>query len=95
VTDDEYARFEALAGEQSLSEWVRAALLRVAAPSKEPVVLAELLALRAILLNLHFAVCSGQPITAETMRRFIDHADDDKLRHARERLASIDAQRQP
>ena len=63
---------EALAGEQTISEWVRAVLLRAATPSAEPVLLAELLALRAILLNLHFALCSGEPVTAETMRRLID-----------------------
>jgi hypothetical protein len=95
VTDEEYARLEALAGEQTISEWVRAVLLRAAAPSAEPVLLAELLALRAILLNLHFAVCSGETVTAETMRRLIDRADQDKIHHAQERLASADARREP
>jgi hypothetical protein len=95
VTDEEYARFEALAGEQTISEWVRAVLLRAATPSTEPVLLAELLALRAILLNLHFAVCSGEPVTADTMRRLIDRADQDKIQHAHERLASADARREP
>jgi hypothetical protein len=94
VTDEEYAQFEALAGGQTLSEWVREVLVKATAASEPPVVLAELLALRAILLNLHFAVCSGEPITAETMRRLIDHADEDKLRHARECLASAEEPRQ-
>ena len=40
--------------------------------------LAELLALRAILLNLHFHLCSGTPVTAETMQRLIERADQDK-----------------
>jgi hypothetical protein len=96
VTDEEYARLEALAGEQTISEWARAVLLKAAAaPSAEPILLAELLALRTILLNLHFAVCSGEPVTAETMRRLIDCADQDKIQHARERLASADARREP
>ena len=95
VTDEEYARLEALAGEQTISEWVRAVLLRAATPSAESILLAELLALRAILLNLHFAVCSGESVTAETMRRLIDRADQDKLQHAQERLASADARREP
>ena len=95
VTAEEYARLEALAGEQTISEWVRAVLLRAAAPSAEPILLAELLALRTILLNLHFAVCSGEPVTAETMRRLIDCADQDKIQHAHERLASADARRAP
>ena len=90
VTDEEYARIEALAGEQTMSEWARAALLKAADAPSESVVLAELLALRTILLNLHFAVCAGEPVTAETMRRLIDRADQDKVGHARERLASAD-----
>ncbi len=95
VTDEEYARLEVLAGEQTISEWVRAVLLKAAAPSAEPILLAELLALRTILLNLHFAVCSGEPVAAETMRRLIDCADHDKIQHAHERLASLDALREP
>jgi hypothetical protein len=95
VTDEEYARLEALAGEQTMSEWVRAVLLKAAASSTESVLLGELLALRAILLNLHFAVCAGEPVTAETMRRLIERADQDKIHHAHERLASADARRQP
>ncbi len=63
VTEEEYARLEALAGGQRLSEWVRRVLLSAAEPSAaEPIVLAELLALRTILLNLHFAVCQGNPL---------------------------------
>ena len=95
VTDEEYARLEGLAGEQTISEWVRVVLLKAAAPSAEPILLAELLALRTILLNLHFAVCSGEPVTAETMRRLIDCADQDKIQHAHERLASMDEGREP
>ena len=93
VTDEEYARLEALAGEQTISEWVRSVLLKAAEPCAEPVLLAELLALRAILLNLHFAVCSGEPVTADMMRRLIDRADQDKIQHAHERLASGVARR--
>ena len=52
-----------------------------------------LLALRAILLNLHFAVCSGEPVTVDMMRRLIDRADQDKIQHAHERLASGVARR--
>ena len=64
VTPEEYARIQTLAGEQPASEWVRAALLKAAEPpSADATVLAELLALRAILLNLHFHLCSGAPVT--------------------------------
>jgi len=95
VTDEEYARFEGLAGEQTISEWVRAVLLKAATPNPaETVLLAELLALRTILLNLHFALCSGEPVTAESMRRLIDRADQEKILHARECLASTDVRRE-
>jgi hypothetical protein len=48
--------------------------------------MAELSALRAILLNVLFKLANGQPLTAGEMQRLIDRADSDKLRKARERL---------
>jgi hypothetical protein len=48
--------------------------------------MAEVVALRAILLNVMFKLANGQPMTAEEMQRLIDRADSDKLRKARERL---------
>ena len=32
VTEDEYAQFEVLAGDQTISEWVREVLLKAAEP---------------------------------------------------------------
>jgi hypothetical protein len=91
VTPEEYVRIQALAGEQPVSEWVRAALVKAAEPpAADATVLAELLALRAILLNLHFHLCSGTPVTAETMQRLIDRADQDKGRLAEARLAGAE-----
>jgi hypothetical protein len=49
-------------------------------------VLAEVLALRTILLNLHFHLCSGAAVTAETMQRLIERADEDKHQQAEARL---------
>ena len=87
VTDEEYARIQKLAGEQPVSEWVRAALLRAAeAQVTDSVVLAELLALRTILLNLHFTVCSGGSVTTDTMQRLIERADEEKVQQAEARL---------
>ena len=89
VTADEYAVLAALAGEQSISEWTRDTLLRAATPDHgASVIVGELLALRTILLNLHFAVCRGEPVTQETMQRFIDRADLDKVHKAHELLMS-------
>ena len=88
VTDEEYAQFEALAGEQTISEWARDVLLKATKPnSGEQTVLAEVLALRTILLNVHFAVSQGQTLTAEEMQQLIARADQDKLSKARQRLA--------
>jgi hypothetical protein len=89
ITEDEYATVAALAGEQSISEWVRDTLLRAASPDHgASVIVSELLALRTILLNLHFAVCRGEPVTQESMQRFIDRADLDKVQKAHELLVS-------
>ena len=88
VTDEEYAQLEALAGEQTISEWARDVLLKATKPNAgEQTLLAEVLALRTILLNVHFAVSQGQTLTAEQMQELIGRADQNKLSKARERLA--------
>jgi hypothetical protein len=89
VTDEEYAQFEASAGDQTISEWARDVLLKATKPtaSEQTVVLAEVLALRTVLLNLHFAVSQGRTLTAEEMQQLIERADQNKLSKARERLA--------
>ena len=88
VTEEEYAQFEALAGEQTISEWARDVLLKATKPNAgEQTVLAEVLALRTILLNIHFAISQGQTLTAEEMHQLIERADQNKLSKARERLA--------
>ena len=88
VTDEEYAQFEALAGEQTISEWARDVLLKATNPNAgEQTVLAEVLALRTILLNIHFAISQGQTLTVEEMQQLIDRADQNKLSKARQRLA--------
>ncbi len=89
MTPEEYARIQALAGEQPVSEWVRAALLRATNTSRtDSIVLAELLALRTILLNLHFHLGSGTPVAADTMQRLIERADQDKYQQAEARLTA-------
>jgi hypothetical protein len=45
--------------------------------------MAELLALRAILLNVLFKLANGEKPTAEEMQRLIDRADSDKLKKVR------------
>src|SRR5260221_9389764 len=88
VTDEEYVLFETLAGGQTISEWTRDVLLKATKPNAgEQTVLAEVLALRPILLNIHFAVSQGQTLTAEEMQKLIERADQNKLSKARQRLA--------
>jgi hypothetical protein len=97
VSEEEYAQLEtaAQAGGCTLGEWCREVVL---GSSKEikPIgpggaetqaLMAELVALRAILLNVLFKLANGEKPTAEEMQRLIDRADSDKLRKARERLA--------
>ena len=100
VTEEEYAQLDAEAqtSKRSLGEWCREVLLasvngqepKIATDSAgtgEVALMAELVALRAILLNALFKLAKGQPLTAQEMQGLIDRADSDKLKKARERLA--------
>ena len=63
--------------------------MKAADPSAaDATVLAEVLALRTILLNLHFHLCSSASVDAETMQRLIERADQDKQRQAEARLST-------
>ena len=99
VSDEEFRDLEAAAskGGLTVSEWCREALLASmnrqepksatdSAATGQVVLLAELVALRAILLNVLFRQANGQTVTAEEMQELIDRADSDKVRKARERL---------
>ena len=92
VSDEEYAQLEKLAQAhgQTLGEWCRDVMLERADGHKPSVIeetlLAETLALRTILLNLHFTVAKGETITAENMQAIIDRADAGKAKKAAERL---------
>ena len=88
LTDDEYTELEGAAGEQTLSTWAREVLLKAARQqAADSVVVAEVLALRTILLNLQYAQAVGNEITAERMQQLIDRADQDRFTRAAERLA--------
>jgi hypothetical protein len=87
VTAQEYERLARLADRQTLSAWVREVLLATTLPRPtDQVLLAEMLALRTILLNLQFAFASGEPPTLDAMKRLIERADADKHRRAFEQL---------
>jgi hypothetical protein len=102
VSEEEFAQLEAAASERglTLSEWCRETLLAsvngegeksadlstASGGTGQQALMAELVALRAILLNVLFKQANGQTLTAEEMQRLIDRADSDKLKKARERL---------
>src|SRR5437762_5043638 len=98
VTGEEYVAIVDAAGEQPLSAWARTVMLSAIdanRPSVEHVLVEEIVALRTIVLNLHFALASGEKLTPETMQRLIERADHDKIRKAQERLASSRRWRRP
>lgn len=98
VSEAEFALLEerARGAGMRLAEWVREALL--AAPV-EPVAgsgldsgevaLAEVLALRSLLLNLHFRAAKGEPVVESEMRGLIERADGAKMQRARERMEAV------
>ena len=92
VTEDDYALFAQLAGDLSVGEWVREVLLKAVLAERTAeahrTILAELLALRKILLNLQFTVAAGEPVTRDRMLAWIEEADAEKAERARARLAT-------
>jgi hypothetical protein len=96
VNEDEYAQLERAAQKsaKTRSAWFREVLAHAnSQPAKlnetggeAHAVMAEVVALRAIVLNVLFKLAKGETLTAEEMQRLIDRADSDKLRKARKRL---------
>ena len=88
LTEVEYARVEsaALRAGVGLSEWCRRAVLRAAdndeTGSVDVLLLSELLALRAVLLNVMFRLANGGGLSQEEMRQLIERADRDKQKRA-------------
>jgi len=97
VSEEEYALLETAAQDAgcTLGEWCREVVLGSGQETKpmgpggaeSHALMAELVALRAILLNVLFKLANGEKPTAEEMQRLIDRADSDKLSKARVRLA--------
>ena len=96
LTELEYSRVEAAAlrAGVGLSEWCRRVVLAAAegesGQAPDGVVLAELLALRAVLLNVMFRTANGDGLSQEEMRQLIERADRDKHKRAE---AALDASR--
>jgi hypothetical protein len=79
----------------TLSEWVRDVLLgssvEMGTMSAERTILAEVLAMRTILLNFMLKVGEGVTIPEEASRKLIKWADDNKMKRALEALAKNSA----
>ena len=92
MTEAEYERLNATAEERgvTLGEWCREVLLQQTNGMKPITVaetlLAELLALRTILLNAFYKQAQGEGLTADEMQRLIERADEGKFRKVQERL---------
>ena len=97
VSHEEFAALEARARAENLtlSEWVREALLSAlpeSGPDSGEVALAEILALRSLLLNLHFRAGKGESVAEPEMRGLIERADGVKMQRARERIEAARSQ---
>jgi len=98
MTETEYEQLVAVAEREGLTlgEWCREVLLARANTNegKKPIateqtVLAELVALRTILLNALFKLSQGEALTTEEMQQLIERADRERFERAQERLAGV------
>lgn len=100
VTEEEYREMEKRAETRGLTvgEWCREVLLteveRAEAPSTETV-LAEVLALRMILLNMMAHIGQGRELSTEQMQKLIDRADAERFRRVTERVQEQAARKKP
>ena len=102
VTEAEYAQLEraAQAEARTLGEWCRHVMLACvngqAADARRSdgaelrALMAELVALRTILLNVLYKQANGERLTAEEMQRLIERADAGKFKKAGERLRQLE-----
>jgi hypothetical protein len=95
LTEAEFAEVDAAAGRagKKTAEWLREAALTQArssgqADKTDPILLAELMAIRTLILNL-FSAASKGPLTDESLRKMLAYADSVKQQKADEFLAKL------
>ena len=95
LTEAEFAEVEAAASRagKKVAEWLRDAALAQARSSgytdkTDPILLAELMAMRTLILNL-FAAASKGPLTDESLRKMLAYADSVKQQKADEFLVKL------
>ncbi len=97
ITETEYERIVQMAGasNRNVSEWMRECLFREFGQStsaaEHEVLLAEVLALRAIILNLSFRTNAGEKLNQQDVLDLIRRADQDKTQKAQQRLHETEA----
>jgi hypothetical protein len=83
----------AVSAGKKVGEWLREAALaqaRSVPADTDPILLAELMAIRTLILNL-FAAASKGPLTDESLRKMLAYADSVKQQKADEFLAKLKA----
>ncbi len=76
VTEAEYARVAAIASPLTISEWTRSVLMHALdVDSFEVTFLAEILAIRAIVVTLQFALSEGRSLSVDELQMVIHAAD--------------------
>jgi hypothetical protein len=94
LTEAEFAEVEAAAvrAGKKVAEWLRDAALAqarsVPAQNTDPILLAELMAMRTLILNL-FAAASKGPLTDDSLRKMLAYADSVKQQKADEFLVKL------
>jgi hypothetical protein len=81
----------AVSAGKKVGEWLREAALaqaRSVPADTDPILLAELMAIRTLILNL-FAAASKGPLTDESLRKMLAYADSVKQQKADEFLAKL------
>jgi len=98
MTESEYEKLVAVAecDGLTLGEWCREVLLARAnaivgknSSTPEQTLLAEVMALRTILLNALFKLAQGVALTTEELDLLIERADGERFERAQERVAEV------
>ncbi len=98
MTESEYEQLVAVAERDGLTlgEWCREVLLAQANTTEgtrpiatEQTLLAEVMALRTILLNALFKLAQGAVLTTGELDRLIERADEERFERAQERVAEV------
>jgi hypothetical protein len=97
MTESEYTQLAAVAEREgvTLGEWCREVLLAhanaaqgVVVTAAEQALLAEVVALRTILLNALYKLAPQEDLTDQDLDRLIERADKERFQRAKERFAT-------